>query len=108
MGKTINGGWCAWSIIIIIIIIYYAFIRSIQGYKPIGYRTFHWITWRKTLIWVTNIHKLPVRILTQLTPWCMLYAVQRIPKYRFQLKLYLQWWLCNLSQFLWQKYCVLG
>ena len=28
---------------IIIIIIYYAFIRSIQGYKPIGYRTCHWI-----------------------------------------------------------------
>ena len=28
---------------IIIIIIYYAFIRSIQGHKPIGYRTCHWI-----------------------------------------------------------------
>jgi len=51
-----------------------------------------------------NVHKLPVRILSQLTPWYMLYAVQHIPKYCFQLKLYLKWWLCNLSQCLWQKY----
>ena len=29
--------------VIIIIIIYYAFIRSIQGHKSIGYRTCHWI-----------------------------------------------------------------
>ena len=37
-------GWAPVPVwIIIIIIIYYAFIRSIQGYKPIGYRTCRWI-----------------------------------------------------------------
>ena len=28
-------------LLLLFIIIYYAFIRSIQGYKPIGYRTCH-------------------------------------------------------------------
>jgi len=34
---------CCLSSLLFIIIIYYAFIRSIQGHKPIGYRTCHWI-----------------------------------------------------------------
>ena len=39
------------------------------------------------------IIRILIRIVSQLTPWCMLHAVQHITKYRFQHKLYLQWWL---------------